>query len=292
MFSSSVARRSLVALAVLAVLVSPTAAGGGVLQHVTLIGDSVATAIADDRKAGRVIGLGSDVDLEVAACRRLIGQSCPPDPPTAVEVIKRLGPSVGPTVVIAVGYNDFEDGYAAAIADTLATLDAAGVKRVFWVNLRAARHPYVNMNVDIAAAAARDPKMTVIDWNVHSRSHPDWFQADGIHLLEPGTEAFATLIHDKLVDSGVAVPPVRIKTVSLPAAKALKAYRMRLAAGSGQAPYTWSLAGHLPVGLHQRANGLLSGKPRGKHPGLFKVTVQVRDAVGQVDARTLVLRLR
>ena len=69
--------------------------------------------------------------------------------PTVVEVIKRLGAAVGPTVVIAVGYNDFEDHYAGEIDDTLAALDAASVKRIFWLTMRAAHHPYINMNDEI-----------------------------------------------------------------------------------------------------------------------------------------------
>ena len=157
------------------------------MAHVTLIGDSVATAIPGDTDAMRVLRQGSDLDLEVAPCRRLVDPSCPPNPPTVVDVIKRLGAAVGPTVVIAVGYNDFEDRYASEIDDTLAALDAASVKRIFWLTMRAAHHPYINMNDEINAAAANRSNMSVIDWNAYSRNHPDWFQADGIHLLSPGS---------------------------------------------------------------------------------------------------------
>ena len=68
---------------------------------------------------------GSDLDLEVAPCRRLVNPSCPPSPPTTVELIKRRGAALGPTVVMVVGYNDFEDDYASEIDDTLAAFDAA-----------------------------------------------------------------------------------------------------------------------------------------------------------------------
>jgi len=61
----------------------------------------------------------------------------------------------------------------------LAALAAASVKRIFWLTLRAARHPYLTMNAAIAEAAARHPQVTVIDWNVYSRSHPSWFQSAG-----------------------------------------------------------------------------------------------------------------
>ena len=293
-------RRVLLPLAAAALLAVPLgaplpagadAAAGG-LTHVTLIGDSVATAISGDTDALRILRSGSDLDLDVAACRRLVDQSCPPDPPTAVEVIKKLGAAVGPTVVIAVGYNDFEDRYANEIDDTLAALDAASVKRIFWLTMRAAHHPYINMNDEIDAAAASHPNMTVIDWNVYSRSHPEWFQADGIHLLAGGSRALAGLIHDKLVAAGIAVPPVRVKTTALPTAKRLHAYRSSLAAAGGIRPYTWSLTGRLPAGLHLRGTGVLSGAPRGAKRGVYTVVVRVKDAVGQTGTRKLLLRLR
>jgi len=293
-------RRVLLPLAAAALLVVPLGAplpagahaGARTLAHVTLIGDSVATAIPGDTDAIRVLRMGSDLDLEVAPCRRLVDPSCPPNPPTVVDVIKRLGAAVGPTVVIAVGYNDFEDHYASEIDDTLAALDAASVKRIFWLTMRAAHHPYINMNDEIVAAAASRSNMTVIDWNVYSRSHPEWFQADGIHLLAPGSRAMAGLIHDKLVAAGVAAQPVRIKTTALPAARRLRAYHSSLAATSGVAPYTWSLTGRLPAGLHLRSTGVLSGAPRGTKGGVYTVVVRVKDAIGQTATRKLLLRLR
>ena len=85
--------------------------------------------------------------------------------------------------MIAVGYNDFADHYAAEIDDVLAALEAVNVKHIFWLTLRAAHHPYIGMNDEIVAAAAKHPEVTVIDWNVYSRSHPEWFQDDGLHML-------------------------------------------------------------------------------------------------------------
>ncbi len=121
-------------------------------------------------------------------------------------------------MVVAVGYNDFENSYAGEIETALADLKAAGVTHVWWLTLRAARHPYLTMNDDIEAAAQKHPELTVVDWNVYSRSHPDWFQSDGLHLLGPGSEAMATLIHQALLDAHVAAPPPHITTAALPAA--------------------------------------------------------------------------
>ena len=93
--------------------------------------------------------------------------------------------------MIAVGYNDFADHYAAEIDDVLAALEAVNVQHIFWLTLRAAHHPYIGMNDEIVAAAAKHPEVTVVDWNVYSRSHPEWFQADGLHMLAGGAAAMA-----------------------------------------------------------------------------------------------------
>jgi Putative Ig domain len=295
-------RRVLVLIAAAAVVAAPLARGNPAparaaaappLPHVTLIGDSVADALANDNAATALAARGMDLDLEVAACRRLVDQSCPPNPPTTLQLIKKLGNAVGPTVVIAVGYNDFAEHYESEIATILDALDAVNVKNIFWLTLRAAHHPYLGMNDEIVAAAAAHPGMSVIDWNVYSRSHPEWFQDDGIHLLDPGARAMAGLIHDRLVAAGVAIPPVRVRTTTLPAAQRRHAYSTKLSATSGRGPYTWTLAGRLPAGLHLNASGMISGTPRTiDQRGVFTFTVRVKDAVGQTATRKLLLRLR
>ena len=56
----------------------------------------------------------------------------------------------------------------------------------------------------------RHPELTVVDWNLYSRSHPDWFQPDGLHLDSDGALAMATLVHRSLDELGlVAAPPVK-----------------------------------------------------------------------------------
>ena len=114
---------------------------------------------------------------------------------------------------------------------------AAGVKHVWWLTLWAAHHGYVTMNDNIEAAAKQHPELTVIDWNVYSRSHLDWFQSDGLHLLEDGASAMATLIHKTLLDDGVALKPTHIATSALPVAHRGRPYAAKLRATLGLAPY-------------------------------------------------------
>jgi hypothetical protein len=264
------------------------------VQHVTLIGDSVADAIGNTNSAIGIVKQGVDMDFEVAACRRVEGEGCPVDgvrPPSVVQLAKSMGSKLGPNVVVSVGYNDYEVQYAQNIDDALAAFKAAGVKHVWWLTLRAAHHPYLNMNDDIAAAAKTHPELTVIDWNVYSRSHPDWFQSDGLHLVQSGADAMATLIHKALLDDGVALKPVHVDTATLPVAQRGKPYAAKLQATDGLAPYHWSLLARAPQGLHLEADGRIIGKALAK-PGVYAFNVRVKDSADSFDVRRLSLRIR
>jgi hypothetical protein len=269
--------------------------------RVTLIGDSVASSISYDKDAQAILGQGIDLQLQLAPCRRVGQSSCPYGgvrPPTVVDLVPTLGQALGANVIVAVGYNDFESAYAGNIDDALSELRQAGVTRVLWATLREERDQYVSMNDDIRAAAARHPEMTVVDWNLYSRSHPDWFQADGLHLVAAGTEAMATLFHKALVDLGIPVTPpnapfpvVTIPTVRLPVATAGKPYAVRLSASGGKRPLRWSrVGGTFPTGLNLRSDGRIRGVPR--KVGTFRALIKVTDATGSWSTARYVLRVK
>ncbi|MFL5962182.1 MAG: putative Ig domain-containing protein [Gaiellaceae bacterium] len=282
-------------VAALALTGATAHAGTRNLPHVTLIGDSVADAIPGDSSAVAILRQGIDLDLEVAACRRVDQDSCPNDagvrPPNVVQLTKSMGSKLGPYVVVSVGYNDFEDQYAQNIETALDAFKAAGVKRVWWLTLRAAHHPYINMNANIEAAAKTHPELNVIDWNVYSRSHPDWFQADGLHLLGPGSEGMANLIHKTLLDDGIALKPVHLVTAALPSGRRGQPYAAKLQASDGLAPYRWSLLARAPRGVHLEADGRIIGRPLAK-PGAYVLNVRVKDSAGSFDVRRITLRIK
>lgn len=277
---------------------------GAALPHVTVISDSVADTIAFTPEARSLLAQGIELELELAPCRRLAQESCPYNgvrPPTVIELVQTLGSHLGPTVVVAVGYNDFQDAYAGNIEDALAALRTAGVTRVLWLTLRADRHSYLSMNDDIRAAAARHPEMTVVDWNLYSRSHPDWFQLDGLHLNGTGAKAMATLIHQELSDLGipavsVSLPAPTQKTLAIAPAKLVngrvgKRYGARLIAHGGTQPYRWSLVdGALPRGLQLTGDGRIVGVPGS--PGRFTIIVRASDSRHTSATRHIALRIR
>ncbi len=266
-----------------------------------MIGDSVPDAIAYESEALATLRRGADVDLELAPCRRVGQTSCPykdSTPPTVLQLVEKLGRTLaGSTVIVAVGYNDFEQAYAGNIEDALTALRALDVQHVLWLTLRAERQSYLAMNDMIRAAAERHPEMSVVDWNLYSRSHPDWFQPDGLHLTWQGARALATLLHETMVKLGIvaeAVPPERraltVSAAPVRRGRAGKPYAARLVAKGGKAPYRWTRAsGVVPRGLRLTAAGRLTGTPTAR--GRFTFVVRVTDAARTSATRRVVLRI-
>jgi hypothetical protein len=263
------------------------------LERVTVIGDSIGSAIGYDSTARTVLAHGVDLDLELAICRRLVGESCPYQglrPPSLVALLPSL--QLGSTVVVIIGYNDYEDTFAASVETGLEALRAAGAKRVLWLTLRAERQSYLNMNDVIRAAVASHPELTVVDWNVYSRSHPDWFQSDGLHLTGAGANAMADLVHRSLDELGLVahpvVPVLAIVTPTLPKARVGRAYIVHLTASGGARPIHWLRAvGTIPAGLRFGRGGLLTGTPR--VAGRRLITLRATDAGGRSVMRRFLL---
>jgi len=287
---------SVLVAAVLATTAGQAGSSSTSRERVTFIGDSIASAIAYDQPSKKLLATGIDLDLQLAVCRRLVGDSCPFEgvrPPTLVDLLPTI--QLGSTVVVEVGYNDWEDSFADSVETSLQALRKAGAKRVLWLTLRADRTSYLSMNDVIRAAATRHPELTIVDWNLFSRSHPDWFQDDGLHLDSVGALMMATLIHRSLEDLGlVEAPPVAqlaITTKSLPAARVGRAYKARLTASGGTRPIVWTVkAGALPAGLRLTRDGWLRGTP--KAAGRPAATLRATDSARHTTARRFVLAVR
>ena len=276
-----------------------TASAAEPLPRVTVIGDSVLGALAFDERAQAILREGIDLRLELAPCRRVDQTSCPYNgvrPPNLIELVATAGRSLGPTVVVAVGYNDGESEYAQNIENALDALREAGVERVLWATLRAERQSYLNMNEMIRAAATRHPELTLVDWNLYSRSHPDWFQPDDLHLGIDGARALATLLHNALIDLEIPLAPspkskgLTVKALKLAGGKAGEPYLARLLARGGLPPYRWAPAsGVVPNGLRLSAAGRLTGTP-GK-PGRFSFVVRVTDSSRRSTTQRVVVQV-
>lgn len=254
---------------------------------VTVIGDSVATGMQWHGDAIAILQEDLGVDWEVAVCRRLVAPSCPfngAQAPTLVELVQSLGPRLAPIVVVEMGYNELEQTFAKSIETSIQALLGAGAQRIIWLNLRECRHPYVPMNAMLDAAARRHPELAVVDWNRYSRSHPDWFQNDGEHLVDAGGVAMATQMHAAIEDA-LSPPVTRSTTVHARVGKALEA---KLSVRGGAPPYRWrAAAGKLPRGLELMAGGRIVGTPAKK--GIRQVTLWVTDSYGMTTVTRAVV---
>lgn len=101
----AVAVMFLTAVAALCAPAASTAAG----PRVTVIGDSILTAVLWNSAPLSILTAGYDVRMDVGICRTLTGTSCPFDGervPTVLDVVHADGSGLGPTVVVEAGYND------------------------------------------------------------------------------------------------------------------------------------------------------------------------------------------
>ena len=148
----------------------------------TVIGDSVLTAVTLNEKPLETMTEGLDVDMEVVVCRRLVDVSCPFEgvrTPTLRDLVAAFGPRLGRVVVVVGGYNEPEAEFADALEQSLSALRGAGVMRVVWASFSQRRGDFARMNVTLAAAVRWHPELTIVDWAAASRDHADSFQPDG-----------------------------------------------------------------------------------------------------------------
>ena len=188
---------ALVAVGVLALACGSTSRAVTVgAPQVTVIGDSVATAITRYPDVQAIVDRGLRVDWQVAICRTVAGQSCPfqgTRPPTLVDLVPAL-PAVAPVVVVELGYNDPDWAFAGSVDAAVRAHVARGAQHILWLTLHSARGPYPELNDDLYAAAKRWPQLRLVDWDAVSADHPEWFQLDAIHLDKRGGRALAQLI--------------------------------------------------------------------------------------------------
>jgi uncharacterized protein YodC (DUF2158 family) len=260
--------------------------------HVTVIADSVLTAVLWNAAPLAVLGDGFDLRMAVGVCRRLTGVSCPYEGGTVetlVDLVARLGPALGPTVVVEVGYSDDPATFAVSVEQSIGALLAAGVTRILWVNMNEWQPQYVGMNATLVVVAQGHPEMTVVDWNAYARYHYSWFQSDGVHLVYEGAMAIATLLHREVLKA--LAPPLLVTTERLPTAQVGIPYSTRLVASGGLGQYTWRLvSGPLPSGLRLLADGIVVGTPR--RSGRLALTFRVTDSGGHTATRSEALVIR
>jgi hypothetical protein len=254
--------------------------------HVTILGDSVLTAVEWNDAPLATLQHGFDMYMDIAVCRTISGVSCPYEGgrvPTLMDVINGMGIRLGPTVLVEVGYNDEPQKLEDEVETAVQAMLAVGVQRILWANFPNYNDHWGTMDAALERVAARHPQLSIIDWDHVSHDHWSWFQGDGLHLLYEGAQAMAALFNQALVAATAPPPPppppLRALGAALPRALVGHPYTAHLAAHAGVGPYRWrSVAGPLPRGLHLLADGTIDGVPR--RAGRSVLSLQVVDARG------------
>ncbi len=254
-----------------------------------MISDSVMTAILWNAAPLAILEHGfPDVDMEVGICRALTGESClfqGARVPTLVDLVQTLGGKIGQTVVVEVGYDDAPGTFTNEVQQSIQVLLAAGVKRIFWVNLHVWQPQYAAMDVTLAQVVRRHPQVSIIDWETYSAEKYSWFQRDGIHLVIDGATALATLVNQTLTEALMPLTPPSAPAVHLIVGQP---FSLPLTATGGFAPYRWQVTRHaLPPGVHLLAGGVLDGTTTGSWQKV--VHLLVTDAIGKTAPMTLTL---
>ena len=99
------------------------------------------------------------------------------------------------TVVISLGTNGVLDEN-----NVEQVLEMIGSdKSIFWVNIYAPGVEWEASNNEyLQELAKKHSNITIVDWNSYISQHTDLLEADGIHPMEPGADAYAHLIQEKI----------------------------------------------------------------------------------------------
>lgn len=168
---------------------------GPAAARIGLIGDSIMASIRWNGAYAPLRQWNHTFDAE--SCRRTVTTSCSgPDgyaPANALEVMGRLRGQLGSVLVMVTGANDplhtLDDGIDAVVAEAR----AQGIARVVWLTV----HDAADKNAVLAQRAAGSGGYLVIaDWAGYSAPHPEWANADGLHLNAAGAATLSSFIAD------------------------------------------------------------------------------------------------
>lgn len=109
----------------------------------------------------------------------------------ANDIIKNLKSKsmLGDAIVINLGANgDCSEECKAKIIKTCEN------KKIFWINTTNSK----DVNSKLKKLSTKYNNLYIIDWYSFSKSHPEYFIADKIHLTSSGKSAYATYIYDSI----------------------------------------------------------------------------------------------
>lgn len=197
--------------------VGPGATGSGAPRpaaasraRVLVLGDSVFAVFDHVPEARAIVDARYPAIYAVTACQKLLEPGCKDFARrSALDELRRHAGRFTDAVVVGTGYNDrLGEPFRRAVLEIVAEAERQGV-RVVWATYRErgpVRGKGRTMNRQLAALDARIERLSVADWNAHSRGRDAWFRPDQLHLLWAGGRGLATHIVEAL-DAALAPAP-------------------------------------------------------------------------------------
>ncbi|MDO7906374.1 acyltransferase family protein [Paenibacillus sp. JX-17] len=153
----------------------PLKSGG---QGITVIGDSVMLDVKEDLEE-----VLPDAVIDGKVGRQMS------EAPGVLDQLKQQG-QLGQYVVIELGTNgSFTSRQLDRLLDSL-----SGAKKIIFVNTRVARPWETAVNRSLNRAAAKDPRIQVVDWFSTSAGKNAYFAGDGVHLNRTGAKAYTAML--------------------------------------------------------------------------------------------------
>jgi len=176
---------------------------------IVFIGDSVGESIATEF-AAIVTPAYPVMNFQSCAGRGMAGASClfavtaPQINTDGVGVVNSFdAPAIA---IVELGYNDDPATFDGKVQQMLAALISKAVQRVIFVNMstRSTKRSYAKSNEALTAAAAKNPGITIFDWNAASSAASQWRWFDNtslccfVHLSTTGQAEFALFLRQQL----------------------------------------------------------------------------------------------
>ena len=173
------------------------------LKEVLFVGDSVMAGIERSDQGMKLLSRNFTFAFAAKGCQRLTLPGCTnSSKKSSFELLKQNNGLITKVVVVATGYNEFNNSTAFR-RDVIRICNEAkrqGIQ-VLWLTYREAGNVEKKsraFNIVLHEVAIIQGNLEIIDWNLYSKGHSDWFAEDDVHLSGIGPLKMAKMIAERL----------------------------------------------------------------------------------------------
>jgi hypothetical protein len=179
---------------------------GSAVPRIGLIGDSTMAAI---RWTGAYAPLRQwNYTYNAESCRRTITASCAGTdgyaPENALTLMHRLSGRFGSVLVMMTGANDPVSRFGEGIDAIVAEARPQGVRAVVWLTVSNAPDKNTILTQRVQQHGGY---LVAADWAGYSAPHPEWTNADGLHISTAGAPVLSQFIADHVAQVLATLAP-------------------------------------------------------------------------------------